>query len=100
MTGDEASDINPALAQEIEDAVMFGKPEELKLLLDGAGEDGGLPPDVRQGLESLHYFRVHYGRDTALSDIEKKKITLMDSAWAIELLNSIRARAEKAAKSA
>ena len=76
---------------------MFGKPDELKLLLEGVGEDEGLPEDVRQGLESLHYFRTHYGREPALNDTDKKKITLMDSAWAMEMLNKVRARVEAAA---
>ena len=98
MIDDEASDVSPSLAQEIEDAIMFGKPDELKLLLDGIGEDDSLPEDVRQGLESLHYFRAHYGREAALNDTEKKKITLMDSAWAMELLNKVRAHIEVAAK--
>jgi len=100
MIDEEAREIDPALAHEIEDAIMFGKPDELKLLLEGVGEDGGLPEDVRQGLESLHYFRTHYGQKPALSDTEKKKVTLMDSAWAMELLNKVRARADAVAKRA
>ena len=84
----------------IEDAVMFGKPDELKLLLDNAAK-AYLPTDVRrQGLESLHYFRSHYGQTPALNEVDKKKFTLMDSAWAMELLNKVRARVEAVAKSA
>ena len=100
MIDDESLEISPALASEIEDAIMFGKPDELKLLLDGAGEHAGIPTDLRDGLESLHYFRSHYGREPALSDTDKKKITLMDSAWAMELLNKVRTRVEAMAKRA
>jgi hypothetical protein len=75
---------------------MFGRPEELKLLL----ETDRLPEDVRQGLESLHYFRCHYDQEPPVTEIEKKKFTLMDSAWAMELLNKVRARIEASAKRA
>ena len=87
---DDFLDISPALASEIEDAVMFGKPHDIELLLENTHE-GAMPADLRQGLESLHYFRSHYGA-SALGDMDKKKATLMDAAWAMELLLAVRTR--------
>jgi hypothetical protein len=98
MIDDETCKISPSLAHDIEDAIMFGKPEELKLLIENGV--GNMPAEVRQGLESLHYFRSHYGQTPALNEVEKKKFTLIDSAWAMELLNKVRARVEAVAKSA
>jgi hypothetical protein len=46
-------DISPALASEIEDAVMFGKPRDIELLLENTHENA-MPEGLRQGLESLH----------------------------------------------
>ena len=98
MIDADAANISPALASEIEDAIMFGKPSDLATLLESA-PDGALPADVRQGLESLHYFRAHYGSAT-LDETGRKKAALMDSAWAMELLNKIRSRIEAAVKRA
>ena len=63
---------------------MFGKARDLELLLENTA-DGVLPDDVRQGLESLHYFRSHYG-GAPLDETGRKKVTLMDSAWAMAFL--------------
>jgi len=93
---DESFDISPSLASEIEDAVMFGKAQDLELILESASDDV-LPADVRQTLESLHYFRAHYG-NSALDEIDRKKANLMDSAWTMELLNKIRSRIDAAMK--
>lgn len=90
MADDETSEISASLASEIEDAIMFGKAHDLELLLENTTEDS-LPSDVRQGLQSLQYFRAHYG-SAPLNETDKKKVTLMDSAWAMELLNNVRAR--------
>jgi hypothetical protein len=99
MIDNETFNISPSLASEIEDAIMFGKPDELKLLLDKTDQDD-LPAEVRQGLESLHYFRQHYGQTQVENETDKKKVTLMDSAWAMELLNKVRAKVEAVAKRA
>jgi hypothetical protein len=81
--------IDPSLALAIEDAIMFGKDKELALILDDIEDDETFPPDLRRDLESLRYFREHYGR-MPLEGMDKKKIALMDSAWGMELLNRLR----------
>jgi hypothetical protein len=100
MIDDENHTVSPARAQEIEDAIMFGKPHDLQAILEDVADDADFPTELRSGLESLHYFRVHYGQQGDLSSMEKKKVTLMDSSWAMELLNKLRTRIETAVKSA
>jgi len=99
MIDDETHPIDPALAHQIEDAVMFGRPGELEAVIENADEDA-LPADLRNGLESLSYFRAHYGGQPGLNDTDRKKIVLMDQSWAMEVLNKIRARIESAVKRA
>jgi hypothetical protein len=97
----QESVIDPALAHAIEDAIMFGKHEELAALLADLAEDENFPADLRRDLESLRYFREHYGRMDELGAVDKKKIALMDSSWGMELLNRLRAgSADAAIKSA
>jgi len=55
---------------------------------------------LRTGLESLSYFRAHYGSQPALNPTDKKNVALMDQSWAMEMLNKIRARIETASISA
>lgn len=98
VSDEDFTTIPAGLASEIEDAIMFGKAHDLEMLLENTHE-AALPADLRQGLESLHYFRAHYG-DMPMGEVDKKKTVLMDSAWAMELLNKIRARIEAAIKSA
>jgi hypothetical protein len=83
--------LDPTLAQAFEDAIMFGKHQELAVLLTDL-DDEECPQDLRHDLEALRYFREHYGRMKKLSTIDKKKIALMDSSWGMELLNRLRAR--------
>jgi hypothetical protein len=96
MFKSEAHDvISPELAHAFEDAIMFGRHEELALLLeDIEGED--FPEELRHDLESLRYFREHYGHMKKLNAVDRKKIALMDSSWGMELLNRLRARASSA----
>jgi hypothetical protein len=100
MIDDEIHNISPARVQQIEDAIMFGKPHELELILEDITEDEEVPVELRRGLESLHYFRAHYGQQPELTPIEKKKVALMDASWAMELLNKLRQRFDVLAKSA
>jgi hypothetical protein len=91
--------ISPELADEIEDAIMFGRSGALEAIIENIADVADFPAELRDGLQSLHYFRSHYG-SRPLSEVDRKKAGLMESAWAMELLNKIRARVEPAAKSA
>ncbi len=100
MIDDKTSPISASLADEIEDAIMFGRAGDLEAIIENVSGDDLFPPDLRNGLESLSYFRNHYGKQAAPTETDKKKITLMDSAWSMELLNKIRTRIEAAVKRA
>ena len=87
--------------QAIEDAVMFGKNEDLAAILDAIADDDSFPAELRHGLESLHYFRSHYGAQGVLPEADKQKVALMDTTWSAELLEMMRDREmEPAAKQA
>jgi len=99
MINDEMMHIDPALASDIEDAVLLGKAGELEALINSVADDDGFPAELRQSLQSLYYFRQHYGT-SELNEIERKKASLMDSAWAMELLNKVRRRIERVVRQA
>lgn len=76
---------------------MFGKTGDLDCVLNVIGDDGTFPSELRNGLEALKFFRAHYGC-MELNPTDKKKVMLMDSAWSMELLNSVRAQDERAVR--
>ncbi len=90
MVKDHGLETGEPLMQAIEDAVMFGKNEDLAAILDRIADDEDFPSELRHGLESLHYFRVHYGTQMPIAEQEKKKVALMDTSWSAELLEMLR----------
>jgi len=101
MAKDQGLGMSEPLMQAIEEAVMFGKNEDLAAILDTIADDEDFPAELRHGLESLHYFRTHYGMQMSLAEQEKKKVALMDTNWSAELLEMLRdADVEPAAKQA
>jgi hypothetical protein len=107
MSGADVADtfvIRPSLALAIQDAILLGHVKEIDAILTRVGDDADFPKELRYGLEALRHFRAHYGQGGALypqDDMQKKKITLMESAWGAELLEIVRQGEESAlAKSA
>jgi len=98
MTADRFC-ISPDFADEIEDAILFGRPNDLKAILERIEGTGNFPDEILYGLQSLYFFRVHYN-DEPLNESNRKKADLMESAWAMELFNKVRARVEPPARRA
>jgi hypothetical protein len=95
--------IPPSFAQDIEDAILLGNVTELDSILTRIGDDEDFPKELRAGLEALRHFRAHYGKNGVRppqNETEKKKTTLMETAWSAELLEMIRQKHPKAAKQA
>jgi hypothetical protein len=99
MPDNETASIDPALASEIEDVIMFGRDGDLEALIDNIADDQAFPSDLRNGLESLSYFRRHYG-DPAPVRSEGRKAVLMEQSWAMDWLDKVRARIAAAVKRA
>ncbi|HUY69401.1 MAG TPA: hypothetical protein VMV79_08890 [Alphaproteobacteria bacterium] len=84
--------VDPALALAVEDAILSGRFDKLASMLDDPLA-GDFPDDLRRDLETLRYFREHYRCAPDFGSLDNKKIALMDSAWAMEVLNKVRAHA-------
>ncbi|GEM_PF-2509428 len=83
-------DVDPSLTLSIQEALLFGKPEDLDSLLDRIGGDVRVPDDLRYGLESLRYFREHYGSDTVnLSEEERQRVIRFDADWTMKLIQKL-----------
>jgi len=88
-----ANIIRPSLAQAIEDAILLGNIGEIDVVLDLIEDEDEFPQPLRSGLEALRHFRANYGSHGAFppkSDMDKKKMTLMETAWGAELLDMLR----------
>ncbi len=93
--------LDSAIAHAIEEVVMFGKFEEIDAFLDSVADDVNFPEELRNGLESLRYFREHYGKAVPLDRATKDKVAMMDTAWSMELLEMVRhTSSEETAKQA
>jgi len=85
--------ISPSVIQMIEDAILFGHTKELDAVLDLVEMDKDFPAELLHGLQSLRYFRAHYGKDGTLEpqeSLQKQKAVIMESAWGAELLDKLR----------
>ncbi|MDP9128670.1 MAG: hypothetical protein M3N08_10485 [Pseudomonadota bacterium] len=85
--------IEPALARDIEDAILLGHIGEIDSVLVRIEDESDFPAPLRSGLEALRHFRAHYGKGSAFQpedELQKKKMSLMESAWGAELLDMLR----------
>lgn len=83
--------LNPSLARMIEDAVLFGKIEEIEVLLDNITDHPHVSDELRYGLEGLKCFRAHYlPAMDKFSDLAKQRITRFDNDWSMQLLDLMR----------
>lgn len=85
--------IPPALAQIIEDAILFGHVTELDKVLETVDGDSDFPEELRYGLQALRHFRDHYGKGGVIEpedNLQKQKAIVMESAWGAELLDKLR----------
>ena len=76
----------------IEDAVLLGHTREIGVVLDLVEDDEKFPQDLRNGLEALLYFRLHYGKGGVLEPqgVAAKQETLrLESVWGRELIEKI-----------
>jgi len=84
--------ISAPIVQAIEDAILLGNIQELDGVLDLVREDENFPEHLRNGLEALLYFRLHYGKGGDLelaNDGHRQKLIQIESAWGRELIESI-----------
>ncbi len=86
-------DIDPALAHAIEETILFGKKADMEALIDDISDDARIPNELRQDLESLHYFRLHYTEELpGLSDEARQKIIRYDADWTMRLIRKMHQR--------
>ncbi len=79
------------LAESIEDAILFGHIREVDDMLKLLELDADFPTELRYGLESLRYFRSHYGKNGFVEPatrIGKQKVLLIENAWAQNFLTA------------
>jgi hypothetical protein len=88
------NDLDPALAHAIEETLLFGKPDDLKNLLDRITDDVRVPDAVRYGLESLLYFRAHYAAEVSrLSEEARQHVIKFDADWTMRMIQKLHRRA-------
>ncbi len=97
MSADDACSLKMSVVLAIQDAILLGNVRELDAILSSVRDDGTFPNQLRYGLEALRHFRAYYGKDGELQPqdaMQKKKMTLMESAWGAELLELVRHNSE------
>ncbi len=86
-----ANDIDPALAEEIEEVVLFGTIRDFDALIERIKDDEAFPDDVRTRIETLRYFRDHYtSGPSSLSDSERRNVARYDIDWTAQLIQQLR----------
>jgi len=84
------SALNPSLARMIEDAILFGKIEEIDTLLEHITDHPHVTDELRYGLEGLKHFRAHYvPAMDKFSDSAKKRISRFDNDWSMQLIDML-----------
>lgn len=81
-----------SLVQAIEDAVLFGHTKEIDFILELVKDDERFPDNIRNALEALLQFRIHYGKGGIMeptSDADRQKTAQMESSWGRELIEMI-----------
>jgi hypothetical protein len=89
---DQGPKVGAPLIQASEDAVLFGNIKEIDGILEIVREDEKFPSNLRNGLEALLYFRIHYGRGGVMEPVandDKLKIFQMEAAWGREVIEMI-----------
>jgi len=80
------------LVQAIEDAVLFGNVQEIDGILEMVREDVNFPDNLRYALESLMYFRMHYGKGGDMEpaeESERQKNAQVEVWWGREVITLI-----------
>lgn len=87
--------VQPALVQQIQDAVLIGSVKDLDAALQVASADPDFPNELRYGLETLLHFRAHYGAGGFMEPVEpmqKKQAVLLEQMWGAEVLAAVKRR--------
>lgn len=93
MADIDTNTVRASLALAIQDAILLGHVKELDAILAAVRDDKGFPNELRYGLEALRHFRAYYAKGGELHPqdvLQRKKITIMESAWGAELLEMVR----------
>ena len=88
----DMSELTLPLIQSIENAILLGNAREIGDVLEAVSVDDDFPDALRYGLESLYYFRLHYGKGGDMepaSDKERKTMLQMEAYWGRELIEAI-----------
>ena len=92
MFDPSAPKIPTPLVQAIEDAVLFGNVQEIDGILEIVREDVNFPDNLRYALESLMYFRMHYGKGGPMEpkdESERQKNAQTEVWWGREVISMI-----------
>jgi len=92
MIGQTPVHISAPMVQAIEDAILLGNIREVDGVLDLIREEPDFPADLRYALESLLYFRIHYGKGGMLEPIDNdilQDVIRMERVWGREIIETI-----------
>ena len=84
--------VSSPLVQAIEDAVLFGNVQEIDGILELVREDINFPDNLRYALESLMYFRMHYGKGGIMEPTEQSERQMtaqLETWWGREVIQMI-----------
>ncbi len=87
-TSGSGGGIDPALAHLIEEAVLFGRTEDIAALIHRVMDDDTLPDAIRHDLESLFYFRSHYSQEDLTEDARRRMVAI-DADWTMHIIQKI-----------
>ncbi len=83
--------IDPWLFTVIEEAIFFGKPADFDEILSGIPYGDAISDELRHGIESLRWFRAHYGYEAKIDPDLKRKAAFIDTEWSHTLLRMLEA---------
>ena len=84
-----ASELSPALTQQIEQTLLLGKLSDLDVLLAKI-DDLGLSERLRYGLEALRHFRAFYAPDAMELSVEKREqVIRYDADWTMAMIREL-----------
>lgn len=90
--------LNPSLARMIEDAILFGRLDEMDVLLENIADHPDVSDELRYGLEGLRYFRAHYASDMSqMPEVARQRVSRFDNDWSMQLIDILRGDQEQEA---
>lgn len=85
-----AENADPAIVPLVEQALLFGKVEDLDVLLGWISEEDGFSKGFCRDVEVLRHYRAYYGQNMdAFSEQDRKIVVQRDADWTMYLIKKL-----------